>query len=215
MRIFLSKSRKEFIEEVGLGVYDVVDTADPSLIECEVGWIMAAGGNPIKMSSGETVFQMIMRIQERAIREPIKLLRIHGHGLPGIQSISSGLILPPKQPFSAISVDEFDKLKEELIKLKGYFSMEADVILMGCNVAKGEKGVKLLQVLANLWGVPVTGGIKVQTASPFNEEFLKQKWIKDYESGIKLNLGIEGPTEKQYPTDGKGLEGLIKTCYPI
>lgn len=215
MGFFLSKSRKELKEVVGFGIYDVVDTVDPELIQCEVGWIMAAGGNPIKMVKGETVSQMTLRIQERAIREPIRLLRIHGHGEPGVQLISSGTTFPPEQPSYAISGDEFDKIKDDLSRLIGYFTMDADVILMGCNVAKGEKGKELLQNLANLWRVPITGGIKSQTSSPYNEEFLKPKWITEYESDMKLNLETEGPTEKIYPTKGLSVEGHIKTFYPL
>lgn len=178
--------------DVNSGIFDVVDAVDPDLVSAEGAWIKAEGGDPILMYAGETVNLMISRLLDRTAKASIKLLRIHGHGRPGLQGIANGNN-PKPAPLAAIGVYNFDKIKNELSRLNGAFSMNAEVYLMGCNVAQGKKGKQLLESLANVWRVPITAGVKTQ-------------WSCGTEAPVDLidickayTFSHEGPTETAYP----------------
>ena len=172
------------------GVYDVVDTLDPSFAAAEVAWIKQLGGNPIIMKGGDSVIQMVERLRQRASNSPIKLLRFHGHGFPGFQAIASGKIQRPHS-MAAISTDHFQSLRNILGRLSGQFAGGAYVYLMGCNVASGDKGKQLLQNLAGLWRVPVTGAVEEQYVCGYSSNAS--------EECKALTMNYEGPTETVYP----------------
>ena len=73
-----------------LQVIDCVDVTDPKIRGWEDEAIIAAGGNPILnygMSRGGRVVPK--DIERRAKQCPVVLLRFHGHGSPGWQSIAT------------------------------------------------------------------------------------------------------------------------------
>jgi hypothetical protein len=95
----------------------------------------------------------------------IDLLRIHGHGGPGLQTVSSSLHLYASQlPHlrSVISVYNFDLIRPCLRQLTTSFAPNAEVYLMGCEVGAEEEGQELLDSLSELWQVTVTAGIPIQ-----------------------------------------------------
>jgi len=174
------------------GTFDVIDTIDPSFSKAEVAWIKDAGGDPVIMKSGESVNEMVQKLITRVNGSPIKLLRIHGHGFPGFQAVASGKIRHP-HPLAAISNKHFEKVKSPLRRLKTNFFKGGEVYLMGCNVGEGSEGEQLLQKLANLWGVPVSGAAQTQYACEKGSKGISASECK------ASSLNYEGPVKKFYP----------------
>jgi hypothetical protein len=54
-----------------------------------------------------------------------------------------------------LSIDVLEELKPTLQLLTPYFAPGARVELVGCNVAEGDDGARLLRGLAQIWGVKV------------------------------------------------------------
>jgi hypothetical protein len=179
-------------KDIKRGTYDVVDTIDPSFSSSEVAWIESLGGKPITMKSGESINEMVQKLINQTNGTQIKLLRIHGHGFPGFQAVASGKIRKPHQ-MAAITIDHFQKIKISLQRLKTSFSKAGEVYLMGCNVAEGNKGEELLQNLANLWGVPITGAAQTQYACEKGTKGISAQDCKAY------TINYEGPVKKFYP----------------
>lgn len=188
-------SKVTAINSVDAGYYDVIDTVDPGLILSETAWIVEAGGKPILMRDGDTINKMVNLLIERALTEPIKMLRIHGHGKPGLQAIASGKSTKPA-PLVAIGNYNFSKIQSELSRLSGYFSTNGEVHLMGCNVGEGKKGQNLLQSLANLWRVSVTAGVQTQWACSIITPVFGGM---DTTSCKYSTFAFEGPTETAFP----------------
>src|SRR5688572_4438939 len=85
---------KDIHSAVWSGVYDVVNIAQTDLF-LETGDLRAIGSAPIligKMDYGVDfmVNQLIQRVKQSG---SIDLLRIHGHGVAGLQTVSCGMKL--------------------------------------------------------------------------------------------------------------------------
>ena len=150
------------------GVYDVVNISDPDLNR-EVSDLLLVGMAPIiinRMQNG--VDFMVSQLQRRLEKSgKIDLLRIHGHGGPGLQTISCdrdlrGFDLSTSRAF--ISNYNFQNIVGSLGLMRGLFAPNAQVWLMGCEVGAEFEGRRLINRLAKLWGVPVTAGLFIQFA---------------------------------------------------
>lgn len=148
------------------GVYDVVNIADPDL-RLEIHEMRSIGAAPISISAMPNgVDYMVNALRERVAKMgTIDLLRIHGHGAPGIQTISCRKQLRKRDlPTSRaiLSSYNFESIRAALVRLNGCFAPDARVWLMGCEVGGERQGGDLIYKLSSLWGVAVTAGVPVQ-----------------------------------------------------
>ncbi|MEO0669738.1 MAG: DUF4347 domain-containing protein [Pseudomonadota bacterium] len=146
-------------------VVNVFDLWDPrkakSMKIVKDGAAIPLGG----MSNG--VGQMVTEITRLVSNPPkkVRLLRIFSHGGEGVMAVSMGNGADPgykPENRASIDVNNFSLIKADLAKLKDHFSANALVELHGCSVGGGTPGDKLLQSLADLWGVRVKAGTMVQ-----------------------------------------------------
>lgn len=146
-----------------LPIADSVDCTDPDLYNNEVRDIRAGGGRPITrggMSNG--VAASVAQILREAGRN-VFLLRLHGHGSPGVIGVSDGLgTLGDSR--TSIDIGTSRTNDQDLGRLRAIFGPYGCAQLMGCNTGEGRRGRALLSHLANLWGVPVTAGVQTQYA---------------------------------------------------
>ncbi|MBW2731950.1 MAG: DUF4347 domain-containing protein [Deltaproteobacteria bacterium] len=98
------------------------------------------------ISSVASVVQLVARVQIVAAGEPITQLIIASHGGPDVIAIGKEDLITPDNAFTEHSV---------LSLLADSFAPSATVTLLGCAVADGT--LRLLQVLAQMWRVPVGG----------------------------------------------------------
>ncbi len=152
--------------EAYAGVYDVVNLTGPGML-WEARTVLDSGGMPIsiqRMPNG--IDYMVDEVVKRvAAMGTIDLLRIHGHGAPGIQTISCGVDLYKKElprMRSILSSYNFDTIRNALMRLNGCFAQDAKVWLMGCEVGARQEGWNLIHKLSKLWGVEVTAGVPTQ-----------------------------------------------------
>jgi hypothetical protein len=172
------------LEEVSqLAALDVVDITDVALAAGEAAAVRSTGREPVTligMSNGvDVAMDEIQR--RRTIAGEIPLLRFHGHGSGGSQTVSAGF--HGAAHLSAISVSNFSQIRPFLMRISGLFCPFGAVQLLGCSVAAAD-GPSLLQMLANVWGVPVTAATKTQ-------------W-----GGGQTSFRFEGSTISRFPGGG-------------
>ena len=171
--------------DVWSGVYDVINKSDSEL-RLEESALNRINAAPIiinKMTNG--VDYMVDHLRRRVDSSgKIDLLRIHGHGGAGIQTVSWTKDLRGHnltQSRSIISYYNLQTIQTCLSRLQGYFAQSAQVWLMGCEVGAAFQGRALVGRLANLWRVTVVAGIPIQ------------------QGGNEATFGIEGKTVTAYP----------------
>ncbi|MFL9995059.1 peptidoglycan-binding protein [Paraburkholderia sediminicola] len=157
-------------------VVDVVDVADPGVGVPAVAQLRKAGGNPIQlglMCAG--VEQMVNDVIAQAdSRGSIALLRITGHGNLGqwmTVSVGDVVDLPPDdykvwttEYHSYIDWGHIHKLAPILSPLKGYFAPYGMMEHGGCSLGSRSQTRNLMSSLADLWEVPVSVGVGIQTS---------------------------------------------------
>src|SRR4051812_6458481 len=129
---------KDTVSAQWLGIYDVVNAAQEDL-NLELEDLREIKTAPIlihRMDFGVDfmVDQLIQRVKQSGT---IDLLRIHGHGIPGLQSVSIGMSLEKDSLSylrSIISIYNFEHIRSCLGRLQGLFAPKAQVWLMGCRV---------------------------------------------------------------------------------
>src|SRR5262245_7925453 len=169
-------------------IIDVVDIGDKDLLVKEVKDLQAVGANIIMHDAvkGNAVRQMIYSVIKTA-KTPgtITLLRLHGHGLPGLMSVSFGNKLKRSALQNGapifISNTNVNAFASDFAKLRPYFAGDGRIKLMGCWVAEGKEGKSLLKSMAKLIGVPVSGGSQIQFG------------------GGRTTFALEGPVFTAYP----------------
>lgn len=115
------------------------------------------------MSNG--LQQMKSQIKQIAGIYSITVLRVFGHGTPGMQNVSLGTCYSANgNEASTIMLSTLN----DLIELKRYFAPNARVELRGCLVANDQG--KMISALANLWNVRV----QATTAKPMGHLFWEQ-----------------------------------------
>lgn len=148
------------------GVYDVVNIAEPDL-QFLIPRMRDIGVAPISISAMPNgIDYMVNALRERVGKMgTIDLLRIHGHGAAGIQTISCRKHLRKRDlPTSRalLSSYNFESISAALVRLNGYFAPDAKVWLMGCEVGGERQGWDLVYKLSSLWKVEVTAGVPMQ-----------------------------------------------------
>ncbi len=150
-------------------VIDVIDMEDAALGAHRAQGLDSRGVSSTRitmygMCNG--VGQMISDIRQRARVGGVDVLRIWSHGRPGGQTVSGGHAGEEGRVlhWTGISVANIGAMRPELERLRPYFAPGARVELRGCNVAGDADGERLLQQLAQIWGVRVQAGTLTQTS---------------------------------------------------
>lgn len=149
-----------------------------------------AGGDPIVVHGMSNAIQYVVdRVIERAGRYgTISVLRFHGHGLPGEMGITGGMFQDQSRHLSDLGKHRRWAAGAILRQLLPYFKPTGRVELHGCSVGQGPEGRRLLLLLADAFGVPVSAGVKDQYDSEGPDIYL-----------------FEGPVRTAYP-DGRILK---------
>lgn len=155
-----NKTWKSLSRVSGLIIADVVNASEPKLLNGVREAIARAHGELIEISPGSAgVDEFVQKVADRGNEGPIALLRIHGHGNVGYQTLS---VYEQPEALGSIDSASSPEVLEELGLLKPYFSRIGAAQLHGCEVGSGNPGSALLWRLATAWGVPVTAGSGTQ-----------------------------------------------------
>jgi len=176
-------------------IVDVIDYSDTDLVLHEGKDLLKNTGDgfyysdrpiPVDKQADPIGFVSKKVAEAAASLGKISLLRFHGHGLPGYQSVCMGFDLtvaegdsPAKKTEAAkydaflnsyqspqdrrgISRWNYPHIATRLKNLAACFAKDGQVWLMGCDVADEPDGPELVKLLAGLWGVPVSAGKDTQ-----------------------------------------------------
>jgi hypothetical protein len=152
--------------------------------------VRKAGGDPIVVHGMSNAIQYVVdRVIERAGRYgTISALRFHGHGAPGVMGVAGGMWQDQSRHLSDLGNRRRLAAGAILRELLPYFKPTGRVELHGCSVGQGPDGRRLLLLLSDAFGVPVTAAVKDQYDSEGPEIYL-----------------FEGPVRTAYP-DGRILK---------
>lgn len=164
-------------EVTGL-IVDVIDTSDPSLLTNEYAGL-SRGSQGVGYCRSDV--QLLVRNYPTVVttvvsdllevvpkRGRLRLLRFHGHGLPGYQSVWGDAIENDREnPHSQTGIGNWNlaMLTGQLMRLCPYFGPKAEVWLMGCLVADELVGQEFISRLSHILGVPVVAGVPLQYAT--------------------------------------------------
>lgn len=166
-----------------LPIFDCVDVFDPDLQDSEAIDIRRAGGNPLVLGGMcNGVAQAVSLISSQA--RNVFILRFHGHGASGLAGISAGTGSLGLNQRNVIASGNWAKIEPDMAKLRGVFGPYGCVQFMHCETGRGVEGARLLQLIADKWGVPVTAAINIQ-----------------YGGGTSTFI-YEGPTRTAFPGGG-------------
>lgn len=146
-------------------IIDVIDGSDARLADLIPKWItfrksVSTVITLAPMSNG--VSEMVNQIQLKAPPASLYILRIWGHGRPGVIGVSGG----PDDSFthfSGLSLGNLMLHKDALESLNPLFSTSGRVELRGCNVAENDEGVAFVTLLSEIWQVNVSAGRILQS----------------------------------------------------
>lgn len=162
------------VKDTGLQWIDTIDVTDPQTRE-DTEAPLSKWTTPIVlggMSSG--VAHLVKQIQTRTRPRELLMLRLHGHGAPGIVAVSHGSrhlyteeekknpFLDPFQAQSILALKLMPTIKPLLAQLAPLFNNFGFVELHSCRVALGPGGASFVQLLANVLGVPVRAALSKQ-----------------------------------------------------
>jgi hypothetical protein len=142
---------------VSLPILDSVDIWDPTFLHEDAAYIRRAGGNPLLIGG------MCNGVEQAATllagSRNVFLLRFHGHGAPGVASVSSGHgeLDPNTKQRSDIWANP--RIMNILSRLRPIFGPYGSVQFIECETGRGREGRRLLSQLAAKLGVPVTGAV--------------------------------------------------------
>ena len=140
--------------------FDIIDMTDSNL-----GNNRIQGLNNLSVASTQLQFygmsngvaQMVSDIKNALADGQIDVLRIWGHGGPGLQNVTAGAAGgSANADFSGLTQDNYDKVGID--GLTGLFTQGGWIELRGCSVGDGDPGKKLLTGLAALLSVDVYAG---------------------------------------------------------
>ncbi len=157
-----------------LPIVDCLDVFDPKIFAQRVPVLEQVGARPLMTGGMQRGIQSLLgRIGEQG--GDIFLLRIVGHGAPGMQAISFGAggydELDPATnklkfhfvhgPFEGVGLQTEQQL-QLLFPLKQYLGPYAHLELFGCQVASGAVGRRFVSAFAHKLGVPVSAATQKQ-----------------------------------------------------
>ncbi len=156
--------------------FGVIAAGDLQRAQAPIGSVGGGTSNGLGMLSN--------RVLSATRTTKLGLLRIFGHGNRGVQIISAGHGVPgggSDLHGAALTSRSIRNMHHELAQIAGAFHAYGSAELHGCRVGEGQDGRRLLRDLADVWGVPVTAGIRSQSV------------------GGGTSFRFEGPTTTAYP----------------
>lgn len=154
-----------------LSIIDLVDQTSSTFLshENDADNIRSEGGHPIILNGNpEGVEVAVNEIVSVANGRPVVLLRIHGHGGDGDISFSTGEGADPDQ-LSSINPTNLERLRPVLERLRPLLYPYGCIQFMHCLVAHSSVGEGLLDDMANMLSVPVTGARNPQLSGGFGD----------------------------------------------
>ena len=215
------------VERAGLQVIDAIDVTDPTVAEDVVPPIskwtdpIVLGG----MSNG--VAQLVTDIRARVRgKNSLMMLRLHGHGSPGLIAISHGSrrVSPGINPTLAqtvISMELLPTLTPLLQQIAPLMNNFGFVELHSCRVGEGAGGENFVRRLAQTFRAPVRAGVSKQhttdvftltgnTFSGFPDGGALVDWGLSREEGVHPidlrttpNLQQQDPDAYKFPGRGR------------
>jgi hypothetical protein len=143
-----------------LPILDVVDVFDTAGEESDIAKV---GGTVIEVpGSSNAISDTVDSILSMGFN--VFLLRIHGHGAPGIAGlgVGTGTLDPGLESGSDISYGNYSKVQELMWRLQPLFGPYGCIQLMHCRTGRGKNGRNLLESMSDDIGVPVTAAINDQ-----------------------------------------------------
>lgn len=186
-----------------LKIIDSVDASAGQFGEDSMKDMRRNGIKPLENERipGYGVEHAVKKIIERARDHRIALLRITGHGNRGTWiSVAIGDPVHTRERSEAayqrlradwksyIDVVHVDKLKGILKRLTPLFAQFGSAEIHGCMIGTQRD---LLQTLANIWGVPVSGGLDLQYGGAYV--------TNDYGELVSNTFTLLGPVFTAYP----------------
>jgi hypothetical protein len=174
-----------------LSIIDLVDQTSSTFFshENDADNIRSEGGEPIILNGDaggvEVAVHEIMRV---AGGRPICLLRIHGHGGDGDISFSTGLGADP-DGLSSINPSNLERLRPILMELRPLLYPYGCIQFMHCLIAHSSVGEGLLDEIANMLSVPVTGARNPQLSGGFGDATFRYEgpYYTAVPSGLSLD----------------------------
>jgi hypothetical protein len=199
-KVFLS-----LIQDTKLKVIDSIDASGGGATEAQQRELLRTGASRPLMNErvpGRGVANATEKILKRAKDHRICLLRLHGHGNEGTwicialgdpyHARKSGQV----KEYEAMKADwksyidysHFERHRDTLAQISPLFAPFGSVELNSCTIAKQ---TKLIQKLADTWGVPVSGGKELQNGGGFS----RNKWGE----WVPHAFSMEGEVFTAYP----------------
>lgn len=189
------------VADAAFTIIDTVDVTDPDVMNTEGADVRDAGGQPIftgNICNG--VGEVTDHVRWRAINGggDIILLRFFGHGSSGNMGVSDGVgsFRDPRNPRRRIHLEDDDwtsissgnvrELAPTLGRLHSIFGLYSSVELHGCNVARGRNGRRLIDALARIFEVPVTGAAVSQYAGDSSTFHFEGRTYTAFPGGLDL-----------------------------
>jgi len=166
----------ELLRGTGLVVISSVDTDDPEA-QVDVKALKASGDKPIQLAGMcNGLGQLISEVGRRAGSSSIAALRLDGHGNLGrwlTVSVGNVVELNEKNPaeyakvakeyYSFIDSKHFTEVAGLLGTLSDRFAPFGFAEHHGCSLGSRPETRRMLAKLADLWGVPISVGITLQS----------------------------------------------------
>jgi hypothetical protein len=174
---------------------DAVDITDVNYLRTVMPWLSRHGAPVTLGGMSNGLAQVIGDVVRRANGNNIMLVRFHGHGGPGLQSIAHGTRkiagkMDYNEELTVLNATTLQKLLGVVSQLASAMCSFGFVELHGCRVGKGPHGPGLVASLADCWKVPVSAGIP----------FAKSGY--DKVAGSAVTFDLEGPIETAFPGRG-------------
>ena len=147
-----------------LQILDFVDIFDPVINDREARSINGAGGNALVMGGACNGINQSMQMIEQ-VASNLFMLRLHGHGAPGLAGISQGTEnLPQWSAFKNMASS-----REALQRIRHVFGPYGCIQFMHCSTGAGAEGFKFLQMVADTLMIPASAAYNVQLGGPLKE----------------------------------------------
>ncbi|MBL8834632.1 MAG: DUF4347 domain-containing protein [Alphaproteobacteria bacterium] len=194
----------ELIRNAGLQAADAVDVTDPVVLDAVVPEL-GQFGRPIQtgaMTNG--VIQVMTDIKAQvAEKSKLLLMRFHGHGGPGLASLTFGkrsldLVkgIDHEATLTVLNGKTVATLAPALRQMAQLMADFGFVEFHACRVALGAAGAALLRNLADIWNVPVTASTESQSAEGKANFLLTGQLVTAFPGGVDLRRWAFSRAEK-------------------
>ena len=201
-----------------LQVVEAVDITDPAVVEIALPKLTSPSAIVIEsggMSNG--VAQLVNDIRARAKgQQSIMMLRLHGHGGPGLVAVSAGSRhstggIDGIAAHAVITLSLLQSLAPVLAQIGPLMHNFGFIELHSCRIAQGANGMTFVRELANVVGAPVRAGLSKQqmadvytlvgpTFSGFPGNVTLRKW------GLSRKEAVQPTTAAPTPSPFKDAE---------